>query len=125
MGKFFLCSIIDGEGKRHRIFMPKWRGLIKGWALLAEKLRELGIRGKIYVCLRGNEIKEACVKEARVAEGDEEGRVIKGVSFVEVTRCERKSKTIWIDVGDCMSKNTLGALMFCLVGRILLIPSCR
>ena len=29
-GNFLSCSIIEGEGKRQRIFIPKWRGLIKG-----------------------------------------------------------------------------------------------
>ena len=76
--KFLLCSIIEGEGKRQKIFIPKWRGLIRGWALLVEKLRVLGIRGKTNVCLRGKEIIEACVKEPRVVEGDKGGRVIKG-----------------------------------------------
>ena len=38
----------------------------------------LGIRGKTDVCLIGNEITEACVKEARVVEGDKGGRFIKG-----------------------------------------------
>ena len=45
---------------------------------MVEKLGVLGIRGKTDVCLRGNEITEACVKEARVVEGDKGGRVIKG-----------------------------------------------
>ena len=47
VGKFTSCLIIDGEGKRHKRFIPEGRGLIKGWTLLADKLRELGIKGTI------------------------------------------------------------------------------
>ena len=39
-----LCSTIDVEGKRHMLFFPEGRGLFKGWALLAEKIRGLGIK---------------------------------------------------------------------------------
>ena len=44
---FLSHSVIDGEGKRHKIFIPEGRGLIKGWALLVDKLRELGVKGAI------------------------------------------------------------------------------
>ena len=29
-GKYLLCPVIDGEGKRHKIFIPKGRGVVKG-----------------------------------------------------------------------------------------------
>ena len=45
VGKFLLCSVTDEEGKKHKIFIPEGRGLIKGWVLLVDKLRELGIKG--------------------------------------------------------------------------------
>ena len=45
-GKYLSCSVTDGEGKRHKIFIPKDRRLIKGWDLLVAKLTELGIKGK-------------------------------------------------------------------------------
>ena len=41
-GKFLSCLVTDGEGE---IFITEGRGLIKGWALLADKLRELGVKG--------------------------------------------------------------------------------
>ena len=58
VGKFMSCSIIDGEGKRHKIFIPEGRGLIKGWTLLADKLRELGIKGMIDERKNKGETKE-------------------------------------------------------------------
>ena len=41
VGRFLLCSAIDAEGKKHRLFFPKGRGFLNGWALLAEKIRGL------------------------------------------------------------------------------------
>ena len=46
-GNYLSYSVIDGEGKRHKIFILEGRGLIKGWVLLADKLKEFGIKGKI------------------------------------------------------------------------------
>ena len=46
-GNYMSCAVTNGEGKRHKIFIPEERGLIKGWVVLADKLRELGIKGKI------------------------------------------------------------------------------
>ena len=40
--RFLLCSVIDGEGKRHRLVFPEGRGLLNGWTMLAEKIRGLG-----------------------------------------------------------------------------------
>ena len=34
----------DVNGKRHKIFLPKGKGLIKGWDLLTENLSALGAR---------------------------------------------------------------------------------
>ena len=44
-GKYLMCFVTDGEGKKHKKFIPEGRGLIGGWHLLVEKLRELGIKG--------------------------------------------------------------------------------
>ena len=34
----------DGEGKRHRLIFLEGKGLLKGWALQAKKIRALGIK---------------------------------------------------------------------------------
>ena len=45
-GRFLLCSVTNGEDKRHKIFFLEDKGLVKGWSILAGKLRALGIKGK-------------------------------------------------------------------------------
>ena len=45
MDYFLLCSVTDGDGKRYRLFIPKGKGLVEGWELLAEKLKGLGVNG--------------------------------------------------------------------------------
>ena len=47
VGNYLSCSVTDGEGKRHKIFISEGRGLIKGWAVLVYKLKEFGTKGKI------------------------------------------------------------------------------
>lgn len=42
-GRYLFSSVTNGEGKRHRVFIPKERGVVRGWLLLAERLKRLGI----------------------------------------------------------------------------------
>ena len=110
-GCFLLCSITDGDGKKHRIFFPEGKGLIKGWALLVEKFRELGVKGKL---------EERGKVEERGKKREEIGQRVfahNDLSFVEVTRSKTVANTVWVDVGDCVSKETPGVLKHCLVGR--------
>ena len=34
----------DGEGKKHSIFFPEGKDLVNGWSILAEKLKEVGVK---------------------------------------------------------------------------------
>lgn len=43
-GRFIYVSVKDVEGKRFKIFVPKRRGLVNEWSLLADKIREVGIK---------------------------------------------------------------------------------
>ena len=103
-GCFLLCPVIDGDGKRHRLFFPKGRGLIKGWKLLGEKLKDLGIKGKTAgrVEKKGNGGPRRSKRETFVfSEGS--------------GRSKTHSNCAWVNVGDCMPKGYLGDLKFCLV----------
>ena len=42
--RFLLCSAIDAEGEKHMLFFSEGRGFLNGWALLAEKIRGLGLK---------------------------------------------------------------------------------
>ena len=43
MGRFILYSIRDPKVKRFYLVFPKGRGILRGWVLLANKLRSLGV----------------------------------------------------------------------------------
>ena len=42
-GRFLLCSVFEGEGKRHSLVFPEGRGFLNGWTMLVEKIRGLGL----------------------------------------------------------------------------------
>ena len=45
-GRFLMCSVTDGEGREHKLFILEGQGFMKGWDLLTAKLRDLGIKEK-------------------------------------------------------------------------------
>ena len=42
-GRFLRCTVRDGEDKRHNIIFLEGKGLVRGWDLVAKKLRELDV----------------------------------------------------------------------------------
>ncbi|KAL6349456.1 hypothetical protein AAG906_034113 [Vitis piasezkii] len=42
-GRYILCYVIDVESKRFCLMVPEGKGIPGGWALFAEKLRDLGV----------------------------------------------------------------------------------
>ena len=101
-GRFLLCSVTDGEGKRHKIFFPEGMGLVKGWSILAEKSRALGIKGK---------------QKEKVVEKSKEGILVKGLSFAEVVNLRKTpSNAAWVDAGESVPRKAMGTLNNCLVG---------
>ncbi|RVW35891.1 hypothetical protein CK203_084605 [Vitis vinifera] len=42
-GKFILCSVVDSEAKKYCLVFPEGKGILGGWAMLAEKLRSLAV----------------------------------------------------------------------------------
>ena len=43
-GRFLLCSVTDGEGKKHWLVFQERRGFLNGWTTLAEKIRGMGFK---------------------------------------------------------------------------------
>ena len=43
-GRFLLCFVTDGEGKKHWLVFSEGRGFLNGWTMLAEKIRGLGFK---------------------------------------------------------------------------------
>ena len=42
-GKFILCSVVDSKAKKYCLVFPEGKGILGGWATLAEKLHSLGV----------------------------------------------------------------------------------
>ena len=42
-GRYVLCSVVDVETKGFCLVFRQGKGLLEGWAILAEKLRALGV----------------------------------------------------------------------------------
>ena len=100
-GSFILCSVTDGDGKRHRLFFPEERGLIKGWTLLVEKLKSLGLKGK-HVARTEKKV------EGGLGEGNKEN--------IATQEGPRRNKSLdncaWVNVGDCAPKDFMGTLKY-------------
>lgn len=88
VGRFVLCSVLDLESKRFCLVFPKGKGLLGGWAILAEKLRSLGVVTR---------------DEAKSLQGQAVGRVEKSLdrprevemrAFVDVSRVT--TERVWV-----------------------------
>ena len=76
-----MCTVIDEEGKRHKIFIPKGRGLIQGWDLLSANFRELGLQEKTNEKRDGNKAKVDDAKEVKLDEMGKKGIPTQKKSF--------------------------------------------
>ena len=72
--------MIDADGKRHKLFFSEGKGLIEGWALLAEALRAL--------CINMNSKKERDHGESKTHRKGETSRrgLSHDLSFAEITK---------------------------------------
>ena len=123
-GRFLLCSVTDGEGKKHWLVFPEGRGFINGWSILAEKIRGLGFKPR----------QENIPKRTASLDPPKRGEKCTNISKNIVT-CEGKFalkdvdvggrsviNAVWVDVGDCIHGKALGSLQFCLIGRWKIQP---
>ena len=43
-GRFIQCSVADEDDKRHCLLFPEGDGMVNGWTLLGEALRDMGFK---------------------------------------------------------------------------------
>ena len=124
-GRFLLCSVTDGEGKKHWLVFPEGRGFLNGCCLLAEKIRGLGFKSRVEnipgrtATLVPSKRDEECTsfkKNIVTCEGESALRDVK-VGDKSVIN------TGWVDVGDCIHGKSLGSLQSCLIGRWEIQPA--
>ena len=79
VGRFLLCSVRDGEGKRHRLIFAEGKGSVRGWDLLVEKLRALGIKEIHEKMALRNQVDSREVSPVRNSTSAEPGKPQSGV----------------------------------------------
>ena len=119
--RYLLCSVVNIEGKKHRLFFPEGRGFVKGWSLLAEKIRGLGLKSTQET----NSVKSIAIKPTKEEEEKERNNLGKNQVFswgsigVEAfgRECSSTENVVWVDVGDCVPQEAFGILKHSLVGK--------
>ena len=95
VGNYMLCSVMDLEAKKLCLVFPEGRGLIKGWVLLAEELRFLGViftlEGK-NTTLKGLVVG---VEKKKGVKPREKGDFVKVVKKNE----GRRGDALWLEIG--------------------------
>ena len=115
-GRFLLCSVTDGERKKHWLVFPKGRGFLNGWTILAEKIREMGFKPS------QEDIPMRTVTAGPSKGGGSRSKNIvtwggkRALKDVEEGGSSRKN-AVWVDVGDCGYGKEAGSLQFCMIGR--------
>ena len=106
--------MIDSDAKRHCLVFTEGKGFLGGWALLAEKLRSLGISTR-------DEPKEVFASsKTESKDGDSKGK--KENSYVDavktrgVSRVRRLGEAAWLQLGEEDVSRGRELLDRCLVG---------
>ena len=118
-GRFLLCSVSDGEGKKHWLVFPEGMGFIKGWCLLAEKIRGLGFKSRAENNPRRTETLVLSKREEECTSLRKNIVTCEGESALRDVKVGDRSviNAAWVDVGDCIHGKALGFLQSCLIGR--------
>ena len=118
-GRFLLCSVTDGEGKKHCLVFPEGRGFINGWGILAEKIRGLGVKPRQENSSRRSATSDQLMMgEKSTSTSKNLGLCVGKSALKEVVEGGKSGRdAVWVDVGDCIHGKALGLLEFCLIGR--------
>ena len=108
-GDFLLCSVRDLGRKSFGICIPEGKGLVRGWKIMAEKLRSLGVGTKRSERQKTNDGEE---RKAQVIMDNPKSfaRVVVGKGF------ELTGEMVRVRVGKNETAERLGQLESCLVG---------
>ena len=108
-GDFLLCSVRDLGRKSFSICIPEGKGLVRGWKIMAEKLRSLGVGTKRLERQKINDWEE---RKAPVIMDNPKSfaRVVAGTEFGVTEEMVR------VRVGKNETVERLGQLESCLVG---------
>ena len=111
-GHFLICSVVDANGKRHRLFFPEGNGLLNGWTLVVKALQDMGTKVR-----RGEKRKPDKTNLHSKVKIHKDGQ-INDQSFAKITSFGRINQDmVWLDISDCIPKGDLGLLKHGEVGR--------
>ena len=107
---FIRYTARDSSAKRHSLIFPKGKGMKKGWALLAKKLRSLGVDYKKKV-----EVRKRLEKEAKK---QTKGNSTFAASYAEtvILGLNEPAEEVSISLGKEEVRDKLRWLDRCLVG---------
>ena len=118
-GRFLLCSVTDGEGKKHCLVFPEGRGFINGWGLLAEKIKGMGVKPRQENSSRRSAtLDQPEMGEKSTSSSKNLGSFVGKSDLKEVVEGGKSGRdAVWVDVGDCIHGKALGFLEVCVIGR--------
>ena len=118
-GVFIRCSVRDYGGKIYILMFPEGNGLIGGWKILAEKMRQLGVRSSDEI-QREEKVKKT-KREEKQRTSKPLPRLLKPIlnPIAEVSKLEKTfgGKVAYVKIGDEEVQERVDQLCRCLVGR--------
>ena len=94
VNRFLWCSVVDVEAKKYYLVFPKEKGILEGWALLAEKLCSLGV----LICNEPRGVFDFFRTESRV--GASKGKMKNSYVDAVKSRARRLGEVVWLQLGE-------------------------
>ena len=117
-GVFIRCSVRDCGGKSYNLMFPEGNGIVGGWRILAEKLRQVGVRSSEEI--QREEKAEKTQREERQRTTKPLPRLLKPSlnPLAKVSKAEKilDGKVVCVKVGEEEVQERLDQLRRCLVG---------
>ena len=119
-GAFIRCSVRDAGGKSYNLMFPEGKGVVGGWRILVEKLRQLGVRSSEEIQREEKSEKMQREEKQRRASTKLLPRLLKPNlnPLVEVCKPEKipDGKGVCVKVREEEVRERLDQLSRCLVG---------
>ena len=94
VNRFLWCSVVDVEAKKYYLVFPKEKGILEGWALLAEKLCSLGV----LICNEPRRVFDFFRTGSRV--GASKGKTKNSYVDAVKSRARRLGEAAWLQLGE-------------------------
>ena len=118
-GVFIRCSVRDYGGKNYILMFPEGNGIVGGWKILAEKMRQLGVRSSDEI--QREEKAEKTLREEKQRTSKPLPRLLKPIPnpLTEFNKLEKTfgGNVAYVKIGDEEVQERVDQLRRCLVGR--------